>query len=242
MSCKFIRNRKYIMESKKSKLKSLILNIDKYYISKKDIKEKMLEEKINLTNETLNSYIKEFKNSKFIFSAGRGWYTKIEMKGVLSYKPTHNIVKKLEGKFPFLEFNCWSTEQFQPFFHHLLGKHLTFVYTSRDAISTLADFLRDRGYSVLENPSKLNYRDSLQKLNIQIVIRPSIEREPNNNSHYSPIEKAAIDFIIENNVGNICSVEELDNCIKSALRSFYTDITGLEYYASQKQIEVNKLI
>lgn len=230
------------MISNKEKLKLLINSIENDYFSKSYLRKIMNERNINIADLTLSSYIKDFKKSKLLYSAGRGWYTKIEKKGTLNNEPVRNLVDQLIKEFPFLEFSCWSTEQFQPFFHHLLGKHLTFVYTARDALSTIAAYLGDSGYSVLEKPSSKIYKESLQKRNIDIIVRPSIEREPYNNSHYSPIEKASIDFISENNAGDFCSAIELQQAINNIAKSFYIDIPLLEEYANRKLIKLTLLL
>lgn len=229
-------------KSKKGKIIEYLQTSKEDFISKKTIKQFMEVNGINVTSETLNSYIKEFKEQKIIFSAGRGWYTTIEKTGSLRTEPVQKVVSLLEKKYPFLEFNCWSTEQIQPYFHHLLGKHLTYVYTSRDAISNITDTLRDSGYSILENPSKKELKESLSKLNIDVIVRASIEREPTSNSHYSPIEKVIIDLMYENNMGEIYSKSELLESLIKAVRACYIDVSSLEYYAYQKDVKIEKIL
>lgn len=230
------------MKTKKEELKAFFETSKEDFISKKTIKQFIEVNGINITFETLNSYIKEFKAQKIIYSAGRGWYTTMLKTGSLRTEPVEKIVSLLEKEYPFLEFNCWSTEQIQPYLHHLLGKHLTYIYTSRDAISNVVDTLRDNGYSVLENPSKKELKESMSKLDIDVIVRASIEREPTNKTHYSPIEKVIIDLIYENNMGEIYSEAEIINASQKALKSLYCDVSQLIDYANRKKIDISLLI
>lgn len=230
------------MKTKKEELKDFFKTSKEYFISKKTVKEFVKNSNLKVTDETLNSYIKEFKEKKIIYSAGRGWYTTVEKIGSLRAEPVQKVVSLLEKEYPFLEFNCWNTEQIQPYLHHLLGKHLTYVYTSREAISNVTDTLRDSGYSVLENPSKNELKESIGKLNINVIVRASIEREPTNDTHYSPIEKVIIDLIYENNMGEIYSEAEIINASQKALKSLYCDVSQLIDYANRKKIDISLLI
>lgn len=229
-------------KSKKGKIIEYLQTSKEDFISKKSIKQFIEVNGINVTPETLNSYIKEFKVQKIIFSAGRGWYTTVEKSGSLRTESVQKVVSLLEKEYPFLEFNCWSTEQIQPFLHHLLGKHLTYVYTSRDAISNITDTLRDSGYSILENPSKKELKESISKLNIDVIVRASIEREPTNNTHFPPIEKVIIDLIYENNMGEMYSEAEIIKASQKALNSSYCDVSQLIDYANRKKIDISLLI
>ena len=229
------------LKTKKEKIIEYLQTSKEDFISKKSIKQFIEVNDINVTSETLNSYIKEFKAQKIIYSAGRGWYTTVEKTGKLRTEPVEKIVSLLEKEYPFLEFNCWSTEQIQPYLHHLLGKHLTYVYTSREAISNVVDTLRDSGYSVLENPSKNELKESISKLNIDVIVRASIEREPTNDTHYSPIEKVIIDLVYENNMGEMYSETEITEAVKRMLKALYIDVASFTYYAYQKNIEIKEM-
>jgi biotin operon repressor len=223
--------------TKKDEIEKFFKTSKEDFISKKSIKQFIDDNYLNISDETLNSYIKEFKEQKIIYSAGRGWYTTVEKTGSLRTEPVEKIVSLLEKKYPFLKFNCWSTEQIQPYLHHLLGKHLTYVYTSREAISNVTDTLRDSGYSILENPSKNELKESINKLNIDVIIRASIEREPVNNTHTSPIEKVIIDLIYENNMGEMYSELEIAGAIGRVYKTLYVDISQLSEYAARKDVQ-----
>ncbi|MEA2096153.1 MAG: DUF6577 family protein [Candidatus Cloacimonadota bacterium] len=230
------------MKTKKEKITEYLQTSKEYFISKKTIKQFIEVNGINVTSETLNSYIKEFKVQKIIFSAGRGWYTTVEKIGSLRTEPVQKVVSLLEKEYPFLEFNCWSTEQIQPYLHHLLGKHLTYIYTSRDAISNITDTLRDNGYSVLENPSKKEFKESISKLNINVIVRASIEREPANDTHYSPIEKVIIDLIYENNMGEMYSDAEIEEAVMIVSKTLPLDVSQLIEYAYRKDINISEIL
>ena len=50
------------------------------------------------------------------------------------------------GKYPRLDFSCWSTKQVRSFMHHLLAKFVTFIYTQWEAMEPMGDLLESEGY------------------------------------------------------------------------------------------------
>src|SRR5665648_526659 len=129
---------------------------DKYYFHINDLKRYFTEKVIKIEEDTLKKYLYLLKKNKVIYPAGRGWYSNIQKEFELNIKPTAKIIKLLIEKFPLLEFSCWSTEQLKGFFHHLPSQFVTFIYTDKDFLSTLRDFLTENYYTAYLNPYKID--------------------------------------------------------------------------------------
>lgn len=102
---------------------------------------------------TLNRYMTELTDAGFVWNAGRGWYSFVPSAIHLNAEPLAGIKKDLQERFPLLDFACWSTQQINPYMHHMLGKSVTFVLAPADALTSVFDHLRDRGYTVYLNPN-----------------------------------------------------------------------------------------
>lgn len=68
---------------------------------------------------TLRHYMSDAMEEGVVYDAGKGWYSRIENKCELDRKPVAKIVKLLEKEFLLPEFTCWSTQQINPWMHHI---------------------------------------------------------------------------------------------------------------------------
>ena len=83
--------------------------------------------------ELLREYLSEAMDKQVIHDAGRGWYSSLGEPAVFDPESTGQLRKALAGRFPFLPHYVWSTQQVNPWMHHLLGKftHLGQATTDR---------------------------------------------------------------------------------------------------------------
>jgi hypothetical protein len=109
--------------------------------------------RIPYKSATLNRYMTDLVKGGFVWSAGRGWYSFVSSAIQLDAEPLAGIKKELLERFPLLDFACWSTQQVNPYMHHMLGKTVTFVLAPADALASVFDHLRERGYSAYLNPN-----------------------------------------------------------------------------------------
>ncbi len=131
-----------------------------------------------------------------IFDAGRGWYSTIDTPFVPQYESIKGIVKQVGKQFPQLPFSLWSTEQLQPFAHHLMSHFTTILYTETDAISAITEFLQSRKHTVFSNPKQAEVEKYVAATNRRIIVRPLVTKEPIE-GHYATIEKILIDLFLE---------------------------------------------
>lgn len=214
----------------------------KTYFNYEYIKKLLKGKNVEIADSTLKSYMFDLTKKKVIFDAGKGWYSSIEKEFQLNKKPVQPLIKKLNKKLPLLSFSCWSTEQLNPFTHHILSKFITFVYTDSDYISNTADILNEAGYTVYENPTKPEISKFFNINKKTVVLLPSISKQPDTNDNYAPIEKIVIDFLMENRNFKIMEETEAEKVTENALTSGRIYISALISYSKRRKFDIVKLI
>ena len=210
------------------------------YFSYDDVKAhlaKIAEAKVPAS--TLKNYLSKFVEDGVLFDAGKGWYSNLSESLELSAELLHEITKLLSKQFPLLDVSCWSTEQINPFMHHLLARYVTFVYTSLDAVEIVGDALRDAGYSVLVNPVAAEIEKSYTKIENPVVVRPSVTKEPTAVSGVAPPEKLLVDLLFENNKLSIMEPSEAAEVVKKAVQAGRVNMAALQSYAKRRRVSVD---
>ena len=102
----------------------------------------------------------------------------------------------MEKQFPQLQFSLWSTEQLQPFAHHLMSRFTTFLYTETDAVAPITEFLQERKHTVYANPRQTDVEKYVPASARRIIVRQMVTEEPVDR-HFATIEKTLIDLFLE---------------------------------------------
>ncbi len=178
-------------------LKDIILHYaeDKKYFSIEMLREILIAEKHTYANQTLKQTLNQLVKEKSLFDAGRGWYSTIERRYVLDSELIDPFIKQISEKYPFLPFCCWSTGQLRSHAHHMMARHVIFLYVERDLMPDIFDYLRSI-YQAYLNPTQKEANKSFTAEEKTLVIRPSISRQPEH-IHYATIEKILVDLLIE---------------------------------------------
>ena len=192
---------------------------------------------LDLSERALKNYMSEFAKEGIVFDAGRGWYSSLEGKLSLRKEPVQQWVSLLRERFPFLEFACWSTEQLNPFMHHMLSRFVTLLYVERDAMESVAGALQEAGMSVHVNPGKQELSRIVASKDQMVVIRPSIKKQPMDSSGYAQEEKILVDFMIENGHFKWVEVSEAEHVVKNALTAGRIDRGCFEMYKHERQLD-----
>ena len=228
MAKKTIRD--YIIKYSK---KNLYFHID-------EIKNYLVEKKINFKQDTLKKYIYILKKEKKFYSAGRGWYSTIEKEFKLDKKPIKDIVQLITTKFPLLDFSCWSTEQIKGYFQHLPNQFITFIYSDKDYLPTIKDFLIEKDFNAYLNPYKQDVEKFVELKNKNIILRPSILGRIPREDSYDRIEKILVDLFIETERINLIDKSEFIEIISNILLNYRINISELIDYAYNRKI-VNEM-
>lgn len=200
----------------------------------------LTEKNVHVERETLNRYVCELGSELKICSAGRGWYSAIEQEFRLNSEPVTEIVLSLEQQFPFLEYTCWSTQQINRFMHHILAKYVQFVFTERDAMASVFDYLNDAGYDSYLNPTRREADKSFSVSEKTVVIRPNVTKSPIQ-GHMAPIEKILVDLSIELKALPLMDQSEFRGMCQNLVTSERVVMSELLSYARRRKVALEDL-
>ena len=230
--------------SSKSKLLEIInsLKKQKTYFNYDEIITLIHKNNIQLANPSIKIYLHSFTKNEIIFNAGKGWYSSMDKPFQLNKEPIKKIIQALNRKFPLLTFSVWSTEQLNPFTHHIFSKFVTFIYVDLDFIKIIADFLRESGYNVYEKPTKSEIEKQFKIVNKTVIILPSIYNQPKSNEYFAPIEKNLVDFLMENRNFKIMELSETEKVFNNVLTSGRVNIATILSYSKRRKFNNNAII
>jgi len=210
---------------------------DKYYFHINDLKRYFTEKGIKFRENSLKQQIYLLKKEEFIYSAGRGWYSNIQKEFELNIEPTEKIIKLLIEKFSLLEFSCWSTEQLKGFFHHLPSQFVTFIYTDKDFLSTLKDFLTENNYTVYLNPYKVEAEKFVELKTKTIILRPSVSSRVSKENNSAKIEKILVDLFMEMKKISLIDRDEYTKIFSNIILNYRINIAEILDYAHNRKIK-----
>lgn len=216
----------------------------KYPYFSMDAVRSLLDEKgLEIKDGTLRHYMSDAMAQGIVYDAGRGWYSFIKTAYRLDREPLEQLIPAIKKEFPFLEFACWSTRQVNRYMHHLLGKYVLYVQADRDAMSAVADFLKDAEYEVYLNPTKREVEKSFSVSPEEktLVIRPLVTKSPVDN-HAAEIEKILVDLRMELKTVPLMSVGEFMEMARKTVSSERVNMAELMSYAKRRKILIKDLL
>ena len=188
------------------------------------------------TNQTINTYLHNFKKEGIIFDAGKSWYSFIENHFTPYTEPIKPVIQDIKEKLPLLPFSCWSTQQLNSFTHHLLAKFIIFVYADQDYLPTTAEILETSGYNIYINPTRKEIDKFFKHKNKTLVLLPSISKEPKAIDSVAPIEKILVDFLMMNKKFHIMDESEAEETVEKAINSGRINYSLLLDYLKRRKI------
>ncbi len=210
---------------------------DKYYFHINDLKRYLTEKGIKFRENSLKQQLYLLRKEEFIYSAGRGWCSNIQKEFELNIEPTEKIMKLLIEKFPLLEFSCWSTEQLKGFFHHLPSQFMTFIYTDKDFLSTLRDFLTENNYNIYLNPSKIEAEKFIELKTKTIILRPWVSSRVSKEKNLTKIEKILVDLFMEMKKISLIDKDEYTKIFSNIILNYRINIAEMLDYAHDRKIK-----
>ncbi len=213
---------------------------DRYYFNIQDLRKYFARNSIEYTEENLKQSIYRMKLDKIIYESGRGWYSKIEKEFVLDKYPIEKIIKLINKDFPFLEFSCWSTEQLKAFFYHLPSQFVTFIYSDKDFLVSLKEFLENNDYNVFLNPQKKEAEKFVHFRDKTAILRPSIAYREPKDRYFAKIEKIIVDLYMEAKKINLIDKEEYKRIVLNIVRSYRINLSETLDYAHNRKVR-NKI-
>ena len=154
-----------------------------HYISHEDLVKIMQAHGSMASIRTINNKVLLWKKEGVLFSAGRGWYSDVPDDARLDNSSISDVIDFLMSKYPLLDFQCWSTQQLLPFYHHLPGRYYTFIYSDANVLNDLSISLQEAfGDATVRVRPKATADDFLpRKWNFILLPMPkAMEKEPMN--------------------------------------------------------------
>lgn len=166
------------------------------YFSLEMMRREVAARKWSLADSTLLNYLQELVALGFIHDAGRGWYSTLAKRLELDREAVTPAATLIAKNFPFLAFAAWSTQQINPWMHHLLGKFVTFVHVEGEGVAAVWELLRDSGYDAYRDPGKREAKNFAVR-DKTVVVRPGNPAQAPVDGHYAMPEKILVDLAAE---------------------------------------------
>ncbi|MEX1276812.1 MAG: DUF6577 family protein [Bacteroidota bacterium] len=185
---------------------------------------------------TLYTTLYRLVQSKILFDAGRRWYSTIPTPFKPRYDSVLAIARRVEKQFPLLQFSIWSSEQLQPFAHHLMSRFTIFLYTETDALVPVTNYLQDKKYTVYANPKQTEVEKYVAATDHRIIVRQLITEEPVE-GHYATIEKALVDLFLEKDRLFLMDHAEYWRIFENLIFSHRINMGRLFRYAERRKVK-----
>lgn len=209
------------------------------YVSHTAVARRLADAKIEIADQSLRVYLSQAMKKGIVHDAGRGWYSCLEARCELDPKPVAKVVRQLEKEFPLLDFAVWSTQQVNPWMHHLLAKFIAFVLVDADGLSPVVEFLRAQGYEVHADP-KGQRAAEVRPNGKTVVVRPRHSHAPRY-GHFSPPEAVLVDLFLENRVLQIMDAGEFRDMAQRLATSGRLLWATLSHYAEKRGVSLAEL-
>ena len=193
---------------------------------------------IEITDDTLREYMSEAMSKGIVSDAGRGWYSRHDKPVFLDPAPVAKLVRAVKKAFPLLDFCCWSTVQFNPFAHHLIGQPTLFLYAESDTLDSVAGKLRELGWDAWADPKQKDVERFVHPGEKTVILRPSISKQPEGENQVAPIEKAFVDLRVEAGRLKLMDLSETQRVLDSVLISGFVQLPVLIAYAARRGEEI----
>jgi hypothetical protein len=204
------------------------------YIPLSAIRAELVARRVELADATLLNYLQETVALGFLHNAGRGWYSTLAQPLVLDRSAVQPVADLIGQAFPQLGFSVWSTQQINPWMHHLLGKFVTFVHVEKEGVATVWELLRDAGYDAYRNPGKREAK-TFSVRDKTVVVRPGTPLQAPVDGPYATPEKLFVDLAAE--LDELMDPAEFAALFSSASRSGRLDFPELLRYAERKRLQ-----
>lgn len=205
------------------------------YIPLSAIRAELATRRVELADSTLLNYLQETVALGFLHNAGRGWYSTLAQPLVLDRSAVQPVADLIGQAFPQLGFSVWSTQQINPWMHHLLGKFVTFVHVEKEGVATVWELLRDAGYDAYRHPGKREAK-TFSVRDKTVIVRPGTPLQAPVDGPYATPEKLFVDLAAELEELPLMDPAEFTALFSSASQSGRLDVAELLEYSKRKRL------
>ncbi|MCK9418284.1 MAG: Eco57I restriction-modification methylase domain-containing protein [Nitrospirae bacterium] len=205
------------------------------YFSVEVLKRILKERKETIESTTLNRYLVELVDGGFIFDAGRGWYSFLKDPAMLNKDSVKELVSEVRKEFPLLRFAAWSTDQFNPWLHHLIGQPVILLHVEKDAMKDVAARLEEKNWKIALNPRGGHAQVTPQPR--VVVIRSLHSAAPEAADGYAKPEQALVELGLEVEALNLISAAEYRAMASRLVGEQHVSVATLLNYGAKRRLE-----
>ncbi len=209
------------------------------YFSRDSIQAAAESAGLAIKRPTLAVYLHQAVKQGLIHDAGRGWYSRLAEPVKLDLHTCAKLVREVEKAFPLLDFTVWSTAQLNPWMHHLLAKPVHFLHAPREALESVAEALRDKGWEVAVNPGKREAAKVIRPGEKMVVLRPTLAKQPPMQmGRQDSIEKILVDLLAESGRSGVIGRVEVERLFAEVASRNLVQVPVLQRYAEHREVSV----
>jgi hypothetical protein len=205
------------------------------YFSVEALKKAIEEQTQTVESSTLNRYLVELVEAGFLFDAGRGWYSFLKDPAMLSPETVAEMVADVRGAFPLLRFSAWSTAQFNPWLHHLIGQPVIVLDIEKDAMNDVAGHLETKNWKVVLNPRGGGAQRFTPQSRV-VVLRALHSIAPETPDGFAGPEQALVELRLEVEDLSLLSIDEYCAMATRMVAGQHVSIATLLRYAAKRRL------
>lgn len=210
------------------------------YFSVENLKKILKDRKETIESSTLNRYLVELVDGGFIFDAGRGWYSFLKDSAILNKESVKELVSEIRKEFPLLRFAAWSTDQFNPWLHHLIGQPVIVLDIEKDAMKDVAVRLEEKNWRVALNPRGSHAKDLTPQPRV-VVLRALHSAAPEAVEGFAKPEQALVELRLEVESLNLLSEAEYRAMATRLVGGQHISIATMLNYASKRRLKAKDI-
>ncbi len=189
-----------------------------------------------LKRSTLSVYLNQAVKQGLIQDAGRGWYSRLGEPVKLDLHTCAKLVREVEKAFPLLDFTVWSTAQLNPWMHHQLAKPVHFLHAPREALDTVGEALRDKGWEVAVNPGKREAARAVRPGEKMLVLRPLHSKHLPPHGRQMAVEQVLVELLVETGELTLMDESEARVALGQIARSGLVQVPLAQRFAGFKRV------
>lgn len=217
------------------------LNKENEY-TRKQIYDALAKEKPELTYNSFNWIASKMIEDGMIFRKQYDKYvlndSKIAQKNLyvpLMSEKLKAISKKIERKFPLIDFVCFESMQLNEFLNHLIGKNMYFILVEKDAVDYVFRYLQEEtNLNVLLKPNVKEWDAYCTEESVVVLNLISEAPKILNEYHGISLEQLLVDIIAEKSFMHLYSKSEIQEIYNHAEKSYLIDYARLLRYARRR--------
>ncbi len=148
------------------------------------------------------------------------------------------LYRKLQKKFPLINFCVWNTKQFNELMLHQPAQFLSVIETEKDSSEYVFHFLKQAYKEVYLNPTKAEIEKYVSLAKNGIVVKNLISETPIQQIDLTPtitIEKILVDVFCEPYLFAAQQGTELETIFKTAFEKYTINTSKLLRYANRRK-------